>query len=95
MLDGPEQASAFSAKVDSTVEVSGRAKSKGDQLDGRSDVEKWVRNVRCYTFSKSFRFRKHKFDIIDKLVAYFQKHFYNIILEASTRAVAAMILPRL
>ncbi|KAG0616253.1 hypothetical protein M758_5G102300 [Ceratodon purpureus] len=36
--------SAASAKIDSTVEVSGRAKSKGDQLDGRSDVEKWVRN---------------------------------------------------
>lgn len=44
--------------------------------------------------SKGFRYRKHNFDNIDKLVAYFQKHFNDPIPEAPRRAVAAMVPPR-
>jgi transcription elongation factor SPT6 len=44
--------------------------------------------------SKGFRYRKHNFDNIDKLVMYFQKHFNDPIPEAPRRAVAAMVPPR-
>lgn len=44
--------------------------------------------------SKGFRYRKHNFDNIDKLVAYFQKHFNDPIPDAPRRAVAAMVPPR-
>lgn len=43
--------------------------------------------------SKGFRIRKHDFDNIDKLVAYFQKHFNDPIPGPPRRAVAAMVPP--
>lgn len=44
--------------------------------------------------AKGFRYRKHNFENIDKLVAYFQKHFNDPLPEAPRRAVAAMVAPR-